>query len=105
MVGDGLQQPAAAMAGWAVDVHHIYDPIGRTLYQGDGTKRSAEGQNFDTIATAETGLDAPEGMVVTEDGDQLIADSAAHVIRRVTRGGASTVIAGTGTARLRRRRR
>jgi len=43
-------------------------------------------------------LDAPEGMVVTEEGDQLIADSAAHVIRRVTRGGASTVIAGTGTA-------
>ena len=82
----------------AVDVHHIYDPIGRTLYQGDGTKRSADGQNFDTIATSETGLDAPEGMVVTEEGDQLIADSAAHVIRRVTRGGASTVIAGTGSA-------
>ena len=99
VVGDGLQAPAAALAGWSVDVHHTYDPVGRTLYLGDGTKRSAEGQNFDVIATTKSGLAAPEGMAKTADGALLVADAAAHVVRRVVPGGATTIVAGAlGTA-------
>ena len=40
VVGDGLQAPASALAGWSLDVHHTYDPIGHTLYLGDGGKRT-----------------------------------------------------------------
>src|SRR3954454_10250115 len=94
----GLNSPASALAGWSIDVHHTYDPVGRTLYLGDGSKRSADGQNFDVISTVKTGLAAPEGMVSTSTGDLLVADSSAHVIRRVAANGTSTVIAGTGTA-------
>ena len=86
------------MAGWSVDVHHTYDPVGRTLYMGDGSKRSAQAQNFDVISTTKTGLNAPEGMATTPEGDLLVADSSAHVIRRIAPGGAMTVVAGTGTA-------
>ena len=76
IVGGPAARPPSALAGWSVDVHHTYDPVGRTLYLGDGTKRSAEGQNFDVIATTKTGLAAPEGMATTADGALLVADSA-----------------------------
>ncbi|HET6550692.1 MAG TPA: CARDB domain-containing protein, partial [Solirubrobacter sp.] len=91
----GLDAPASALAGWSIDVHHTYDPIGRTLYLGDGTQRSAEGQNFDVIATTKSGFAAPEGMTATADGALLVADSSAHVVRRIVPGGASTIVAGT----------
>src|SRR6185436_12230949 len=78
----GLNAPPSALAGWSLDVHHTYDPIGRTLYLGNGTKRSAQGQNFDVISTTKTGLQAPEGMAPTEDGALLVADASAHVVRR-----------------------
>ena len=94
----GLNAPPSALAGWSVDVHHTYDPVGRTLYLGDGSKRSAQGQNFDVISTTKTGFSAPEGMATTPEGDLLVADSSAHVIRRIAPGGAMTVVAGTGTA-------
>ena len=85
----------SALAGWNVDVHHTYDPVGRTLYLGDGTKRSAEGANYDVMETTRSGLSAPEGMVKLPDGALLVADSSAHVIRKVIPGGATTIIAGT----------
>src|SRR5207244_2746120 len=30
------------LGGWTLNVHHYYDPIARTLYQGDGQRRSAD---------------------------------------------------------------
>ena len=92
----GLSAPPSSIAGWNVDVHHAYDPVGRTLYLGDGTQRSAEGQNFDVISTVRTGLSFPEGLAAEPDGSLLVADSSAHVVRRIARSGATTVVAGTG---------
>ena len=95
VVGDGLQAPASALAGWSLDVQHTYDPIGHTLYLGDGSKRSADGQNFDVIQTTKTGLSSPEGMTRTAAGAMLIADGAAQVVKRVEPDGTTTIIAGT----------
>ncbi|WP_084284650.1 NHL domain-containing protein [Solirubrobacter soli] len=95
VVGDGLQAPASALAGWSIDVHHTYDPVGHTLYLGDGSKRSADGQNFDVIRTFKAGFASPEGMTRTADGALLIADGAAQVIRKVEPDGTSTIVAGT----------
>jgi RHS repeat-associated protein len=95
VVGDGLQAPASALAGWSIDVHHTYDPVGHTLYLGDGSKRSADGQNFDVIRTFKAGLASPEGMTRTADGALLIADAAAQVIRKLSPDGTSTIVAGT----------
>ncbi len=102
MVG-GLPAPPSAIGGWNLDVHQTYDPVGRTLYGGDGTKRSAEGQNFDSIRS-EIGpprsgarrimeLDGPESAVRTPDGTLLIADTGANVIRKVDPAGAVSVLA------------
>jgi RHS repeat-associated protein len=104
----GIATPPSAIGGWGLDVHHTYDPVGRTLYMGDGTRRSADGQNFDVISTvvgaASTGaatvqaLDGPEGLVKDPDGALLIADTGANVIRKVTAAGVASVVAGTGDA-------
>ena len=45
----------ASVAGWSLDAHHLYDPIGKVLYQGDGARRSAE--NFQNIITLVAGDD------------------------------------------------
>jgi hypothetical protein len=42
-------------------------------------------------------LAAPTGVAVTGDGGFLVADAAAHAIRRVSPGGTITRVAGTGT--------
>ncbi len=34
---------AQGMGGWTLDVHHSYSPASRTLYMGDGRRRSGEG--------------------------------------------------------------
>src|SRR6202007_537416 len=41
----------AGLGGWMLDVHHVYDPRSRTLYQGDGRHRSANSVLGETIAS------------------------------------------------------
>ena len=94
----GLTAPPSALAGWSVDVHHTYDPVGRTLYLGDGSKRSADGQNFDVITTTKSGLAFPEGLAAGPDGSLVVADSTADVVRRIAPNGTTTIVAGTGVA-------
>jgi len=50
------------------------------------------------LAKLADGLNAPRGMTLNADGDLLIAESGANVIRRLTPSGVLTTIAGTGTA-------
>ena len=41
-----------ALGGWTLDVHHSYDPQGRVLHRGDGTRVTAEAirSEIDTVA-------------------------------------------------------
>ncbi|MBI2876791.1 MAG: PASTA domain-containing protein, partial [Candidatus Tectomicrobia bacterium] len=46
---DGRQQ---GLGGWSLNVHHAYDPGGKVLYLGDGSRRGANGiTNFLSITT------------------------------------------------------
>ena len=104
----GLQAPPSTIGGWNLDVHQVYDPVGQSLYAGDGSKRSADGQNFDVIrsevapprsgARVSLELESPEGFVRAPDGALIIADTGANVIRRVGADGATSVLAGDGDA-------
>ncbi|HYL38240.1 MAG TPA: SMP-30/gluconolactonase/LRE family protein [Bryobacteraceae bacterium] len=50
------------------------------------------------LSTVWDGLEAPRGLALTSDGDLLIAETGANVVRRVTFSGTMTTIAGTGAA-------
>ena len=107
-----------ALGGWSLSVHHVYDPIGRTLYQGDGTRRNVQSVNavIDTVAgtgqppspscsnnnvDAKTAcLDAPFGIDTAPDGTYYFTDTNQHRIFRVTTDGILNVIAGTGECGL-----
>lgn len=98
------------IGGWSLSVHHVYDPVGKMLYLGDGTRRSDQspqlqniittfaggGSTFqdDGLATATT-LAAPYRTAVGPDGSLYIADRDHHRIRRVDPFGIITTVAGT----------
>jgi RHS repeat-associated protein len=101
------------VGGWSLDVHHVYDPLGKVLYQGDGTRRSTSGVANDIITTVAgngfAGYDSsydggpaiqasldPMGVAVSTDGSLYIADTRNHRIRRVAPDGIITTVAGNG---------
>src|SRR5205085_11092935 len=85
------------LGGWDLSVHHFYNPIGRTLFLGDGTKLSkaasrvagiltdvAGGLGDDLTTQARVALNTPRGVAVGPDGALYIADSGNDRIRKVT---------------------
>ncbi len=101
----------AGIGGWSLDIHHVYEPIGQILYQGDGSRRQTQGLDRIITSVAGTGspgfsgdggpaiqaaLRDPTRVAVAGDGSILIADTGNHRIRRVGPDGIITTIAGTG---------
>jgi RHS repeat-associated protein len=106
---------AQGLGGWSLNVHHAYDPLGRELHLGDGTKRIAEGRRIITTV-AGTGsasstddygaggpatqarLSGPTGVAIGPDGSFFIAQqSGFSLIHRVAPNGIITTVAGNGT--------
>lgn len=107
---------AEGLGGWSLDIHHSYDPIGQTLYLGDGTQRSRldrssgnSGVGIKTFAgggsgpleEGESALDAVigtvHGIAVSPDGSVYVADTFGDRVRRVDLDGKITTVAGGGT--------
>jgi RHS repeat-associated protein len=98
------------LGGWSLDVHHVYDPISRTLYTGDGGRRRVESVNRVITTAAGTGAQGysgdggqataaaftfPEGLDVAPDGSAYVADVGNRVVRRIATNGIVTKVAGT----------
>ena len=111
-LGTWVQLPQG-LGGWSLSAHHAYDPVGRVLYYGDGTRRSA--RNLDPVVTTSAGSGScspfnlneggpataacsgsPQGVAVAPDGTIYFADSGSNRIRKVTPGGIITTVAGKG---------
>jgi RHS repeat-associated protein len=60
------------LGAWSLSVHHRYDPVGRVLYKGDGTRRSANSIT-DTI---ELFAGVPHGVSDLDRGDGGLARNA-----------------------------
>ena len=75
----GWDARSVGLGGWTLDVHHTYDPARRTLYLGDGRRRSGLGtkgksllnQGIETIAGG--GKDSEPGDSDLGDGGQATA--------------------------------
>lgn len=106
------QARAQGLGGWTLSVQHAYDPIGKTLYLGNGDRRSAASLNQDIITTvAGTGqpglagdgnlaisarLWTPQGVAFGPDGKLYIADLGNNRVRRIDASGVITTVAGGG---------
>jgi RHS repeat-associated protein len=99
------------LGGWGLSIQHAYDPIGQVLYQGDGSRRSAEAMSNIITTVAGTGANGysgdggpatgaslyyPSCPAFGPDGSMYIADSVNNRIRRVGPDGIITTVAGTG---------
>jgi hypothetical protein len=106
------------LGGWTLDAHHSYDPIGQTLYLGDGRQRTAvkrrvgslgvglttvagggEGSynsNSDMNIATQLDLGSMDGIALAPNGDLYLAAFGAHRIYKVDTEGKVTRVAGTG---------
>jgi YD repeat-containing protein len=104
---------SVGLGGWTLAPHHVYDPRGPRLYQGDGRTRTARanggpvnlvrvaggGEDFglepvDGIPAIEDPLRDPTGIAFSPDGSLYIADQPRQVIRKVDGAGIITTAAG-----------
>jgi RHS repeat-associated protein len=105
--------PRPGLGGWALDAHHAYDPVGRVLHLGAGSRRSIAARSADAIVTVAgngagnvggigdggpaTGAEIPNpgGMVLAADGSFYVS-TGDHRVRRVGPDGIIATVAGTG---------
>lgn len=102
--------PPQVLGGWTLSEHHAYDPVGHTLYEGNGKRRNVQTVS-NVIETFGGGLSGffgdggpvrdarfnfPYGVAVGPDGSVYVADSGNARIRRVTPDGIVNTIAGNG---------
>jgi RHS repeat-associated protein len=100
-----------ALGGWTFDVHHSYDPQGKTLYLGDGTRVNTEAirseirtvAGFDPYSyihggtpATQTDLGLVRGTDVGPDGSIYIAETSLNRVLKVTPNGGMSVVAGGG---------
>ncbi|MBI4816897.1 MAG: S8 family serine peptidase [Deltaproteobacteria bacterium] len=104
----GWDARSQGLGGWWLDVHHVYDPGARILYEGNGTTRkaSALGLYSETVAgtgnPASTGdggpaVDAdifnPVSVVSAPDGTVYFAEGGSGKVRKIaTDGTISTIL-------------
>ena len=103
------------VASWSLSSHHSYDPIGKVLYLGDGTRRSATALTASSIQTRYAGsqvcgfsgdgslatnatLSIISGLSFAPDGSLFISDSGtgSNRIRKVSSDGIISAYAGNG---------
>ncbi len=96
-----MGKPPGVLAGWSLNNHHVYDPNGGVLYQGDGQQRQSPDLNEVITTIAGTGtygaggagdggpakdaqLGGPFSTTVAADGTLFIVDFVNTRIRRVS---------------------
>src|SRR5439155_13184002 len=84
------------LGGWALSVHHAYDPVRKTLYLGTGQRRAANestvanvittfagggGSSSDGVPASQFALNVPFGVLAYPDGTvRLFDDNGFHLV-------------------------
>lgn len=102
------------LGGWSLDIHHVYDPIGKVLYLGNGQRRSQIGaplvintiagggvsssiSGSDNIPPLQAHLNNPNDVLVGPNGSLYISELSAARVRLVRPDGIITTVAGNGS--------
>jgi len=101
------------LGGWTLSHQHVYEPIGRTFYGGNGESRRTDvfgqvmtttagtgvsGYNGDNQPAISAQLTQPYKIVVRSDGSYYVTDSGNNRVRLVQTDGTIVTVAGTGVA-------
>lgn len=92
------------LGGWSVNLHHVFDTVGRALYFGDGERRNFDPGTGDArlsrflaesnAAATVKRLYTPEGIAIDKDGTVYAADLSGNVVFRITPDGRSEIFVG-----------
>jgi RHS repeat-associated protein len=93
---------ALGLGAWTLSLHHAYDPIGRVLYLGDGSRTRADG--LSSVMKTAAGPTFPgggspflgDGIAVGRAGRVLFSDANNNRILRLSPTGTVDILAGTG---------
>jgi RHS repeat-associated protein len=103
-----IEQKTQNIAGWDLNVHHLYDPSSRILYLGDGSRRSNVTIDETVTTVAGTGTPGNTGdggkataaqmgstlwIDISSENTLYISDLENRVIRRVGTDGTITTLA------------
>ncbi len=82
------------LGGWSLDVHHAYDPVSRTLFKGDGSRRSASS----IVPIFKTLVPGPVGRIdeLAVYPDETVLYVYGNVVRRLAKDGTISTFAGGG---------
>lgn len=72
----GWDARSQGLGGWNLDVHHAYDPHSRTLYYGDGSRRTADALDDRVITRTPHQGHQAYGIEVRPDGELAIHEQA-----------------------------
>ena len=98
-----LDARLTGIAGWHVNVHHVYDPVSGELHRGNGARRRVQvlknGRDriIHEAATFAGTLPLNGGVCTDGDGNLYVAERYDHRVTRIATDGTATVIAGTGS--------
>lgn len=107
-----LDARGQGLGGWTLDAHHLYDPIGKVLYLGNGQRRNivresvirtvagtgVPGYSGDGGNATSAQIRYPHGLATAPDGSVYFVDLHNSRVRRIDPDGTITTVAGTGQA-------
>jgi RHS repeat-associated protein len=104
-------ETSRSLGSWSLNIHHLYDAVGKVIHFGDGNTRSSDNANLivttvagngvgnyngDSIPASQAHVAEPAKIVFAPDGSLYFCDPGNSRIRKIDANGIITTVAGNG---------